>query len=444
MNGWRGLLPNAWYVAVREYRSRASSRSFLIGTLLLGVIAFASTQVPVLFDFASGASQTKIEVIVRTSGQVFQTSAGASDAQKVVDQVLNGTPSTDGNLHKTYVLSWFSGDDLTSAQTALEVGKYDAMLIVDRDPASNNLLFTLRTDMPADGRQSQQIASSTQMLAIEDGLVRAGTSTASVLAPTNIKFLPVNSSGTTTTNNLSQEISSVLLSTGLIVLIFMAIITYGTWVAMSVAEEKGSRVMELMLNATTPLQMLTGKVIGNGAAGLTQYGIILGAVVAGLLAQAPIHKAVVGSESGTQFGGLSPMVLGAFAVLFVLGFLLYSLLYAALGSLVSRQEDVQSATSPLMMLIMIGYFMSVFGLQAINESWVKIASFIPFFSPYLMLARVSQGHVDAWEFGLAVMLLLASIAVALFLAARIYSAGVLLYGQRVGLRQVFKAARVSR
>jgi ABC-2 type transport system permease protein len=111
---------------------------------------------------------------------------------------------------------------------------------------------------------------------------------------------------------------------------------------------------------------------------------------------------------------------------------------------VSRQEDVQSATSPLMTLIMIGYFMSVVGLQSIDETWVKVASFVPFFSPYLMLARVSAGHVEIWEFALSVLLLLVSIAVALFVAARIYSAGVLLYGQRVGLRQLFKMARVSR
>ncbi|MGZ6266134.1 MAG: ABC transporter permease, partial [Candidatus Limnocylindrales bacterium] len=114
------------------------------------------------------------------------------------------------------------------------------------------------------------------------------------------------------------------------------------------------------------------------------------------------------------------------------------------GSLISRQEDVQSATSPLMMLIMIGYFLSIFGLQAINETWVKLLSFVPFFSPYLMLARVSVGHVEIWEFALSVVFLLVAIAIALVLAARIYSAGVLLYGQRVGLRQILKAARVSR
>ena len=97
-----------------------------------------------------------------------------------------------------------------------------------------------------------------------------------------------------------------------------------------------------------------------------------------------------------------------------------------------------------MMVIMVGYFMSVFAVQAIDASWVKIASLVPFFSPYVMLARVSTGHVEPWEFVLAVLLLIATIALALFVAARIYSAGVLLYGQRLSLRQILKAARVSR
>ena len=437
MNGWRTLLPNAWYVAVREYRSRARSRSFVIGTILLAAIAFVATQTPVLIDFAVGSSQTRMEVVVRASGV-------PSDSLSVLNQGLNGPQTSDPNAHKTYVLSWLPGGDVTAAQRELEQGKFDALLIVDRDPTTQDLSFLLRTDLTQDGGAVKAISSALTNLEIEDRLVRAGTSTGAVLAPYTLQLAPVNSSASKA-NSISQEISVNLLSTGLIVLIFMAIITYGTWVAMSVAEEKGSRVMELMLNATTPLQMLTGKVIGNGAAGLTQYGIILAAVVGGLVAQGPIHQAAVGSSSaGAPFGGLNPTVLAAFVALFVLGFVFYSLLYAALGSLVSRQEDVQSATSPLMMLIMIGYFMSIFGLQAIDETWVKVASLVPFFSPYLMLARVSMGHVEAWEFALAIALLAVAIAIALVVAARIYSAGVLLYGQRVGLRQVLRAARVSR
>ena len=438
MNGWRTLFPNAWYIAIREYRSRASSRSFVIGTLILAVLAFAATQTPILIDAVAGGSQTKVEVVVRASGL-------PSDAQTVLDQALNGTPAPGSSQHKSFDFTWLTSDQLTAAQKDLEGGKFAALLIVDRDASSRDLVFTLRTDLPADGRPAQLIGNAVTSLAIEDRLVRAGTSTAAVLAPTRWEVLPVNSSSTAPVNSLNQEISSSLLSTGLVVLIFMAIITYGMWVAMSVAEEKSSRVMELMLNATTPLQMLAGKVIGNGAAGLTQYGVVIGALLVGLVAQGPLHRAALGgSDSGAAVSGLTVPLLASFMILFALGFLLYSLLYAALGSLVSRQEDVQSATSPLMMLVMVGYFMSIFAVQAITESWVVILSFVPFFSPYLMLARVAGGHVELWEFGLCVILMLVSIAVALFLAARIYSAGVLLYGQRVGLRQLFKMARVSR
>lgn len=438
MNGWRTLFPNAWYIAIREYRGRVRTRSFVIGTLILAVLAFAATQAPILIDLVAGGSRTKVEVVVRASGL-------PADAQTVLDQALNGTPAPGSSQGKSFGFTWLTSDQLSAAQKDLEGGKFAALLIVDRDASSRDLVFTLRTDLPADGRPAQLIGNAVTSLAIEDRLVRAGTSTAAVLAPTRWEVLPVNSSAATPVNSVNQEISSTLLSTGLVVLIFMAIITYGTWVATSVAEEKGSRVMELMLNATTPLQMLAGKVIGNGAAGLTQYGAVIGAVLVGLVAQGPLRHAVLGgSDSGAAVSGLTVPLLAAFMILFALGFLLYSLLYAALGSLVSRQEDVQSATSPLMMLVMVGYFLSIFAVQAITETWVVILSFVPFFSPYLMLVRVAGGHVQPWEFGLAVVLMLVSIALALFLAARIYSAGVLLYGQRVGLRQVLKMARVSR
>jgi ABC-2 type transport system permease protein len=435
MSGWRTLLPNAWYIAVREYRSRVRTRSFVLGTALLAVIAFAATQMPVLIDYTSSTTQTRVVVVIQATGM-------PSDSLALFNAQLNGQLA-DPNARTPFVISWLAPGDEAAAQKALESGKYDALLVVVRDATTRDLGFTVRTDSPQDGRAVATIKTAVTSLEIEDRLYRAGTSTDALRASFPLTVAPVSGSSEPV-KSVSQEISSNLLSTGLIVLIFMAIITYGIWVAMSVAEEKGSRVMELMLNATTPIQMLAGKVIGNGAAGLTQYGAILGAVVAGLLAQGPIHKAVVGTDAGTSFGGLNPTVLGAFVILFILGFLLYSLLYAALGSLVSRQEDVQSATSPLMMLIMIGYFMSIFAVQAIDESWVKIVSLVPFFSPYVMLARVSTGHVEMWEFGLSVVLLIASIAVALFVAARIYSAGVLLYGQRPSLREVLKATRVSR
>ena len=436
MNGLKTLLPNAWFVAAREYKMRVGSRSFLIGTVILAAIAFAATEAPVLIDSVISSSQTKLAVVVEPAAQNMP-----SDIRPLFDQSLNGT--TDGSGKKAaYVITWLAPADRPAADKSLEDGTYSALLVIDRQAigVDSPLKFTLRSDMPSDGGTVRTIEAALRAVMIEDQL-KPG---ASLSAPLPFTLEPINPSATPT-HNVAHDISTNLLSTGLIVLIFMAIITYGTWVAMSVAEEKGSRVMELMLNAATPLQMLAGKVVGNGAAGITQYGAILVAAIVGVVSQDRVHELITGGKSdGSSFTGLTPAVLGGFIVLFVLGFAFYSLLYAGLGSLVSRQEDVQSATSPLMMLIMVGYFMSVFALQAINEPWVRILSFVPFFSPYLMLARIAVGEIAPWEFGLAVVILIASIGAALVVAARIYSAGVLLYGQRVGLREIFKAARVSR
>ena len=223
MKGWRTLFPNAWYVAVREYRSRVRTRSFVLGTVLLAVIAFAATQLPVLVDFAAGSSQTRLEVV--------STPGMPADSLSLLSETLNGQISA--TAHPPFVVSWLAEGDIASAQQALENGKFDALLIVDRDPASKNLTFTLRTDLASDGPVVTSIRPAVALLALDDALARAGTSIGAVQA-TPLTVLPVNPSAGPA-NSVSREVSTDLLSTGLIVLIFMAIITYGVWVAMSVA-----------------------------------------------------------------------------------------------------------------------------------------------------------------------------------------------------------------
>ena len=163
-------------------------------------------------------------------------------------------------------------------------------------------------------------------------------------------------------------VSRSLTANILVILIFVTVITYGTWVAMSVAEEKSSRVMELMLSAATPLQMLAGKVSGTGAAGLTQYAGIL---AAGLAEGSGCRNRSRRSwcpepRQATRLSlpGLTPGVLAVFVLFFVLGFALYSLVYAAAGSLVSRQEEVQQVITPLTFLSMGGYFAAIFAASA--------------------------------------------------------------------------------
>ena len=153
-----------------------------------------------------------------------------------------------------------------------------------------------------------------------------------------------------------------------------------------------------------------------------------------LALQDPIATALIGPADPGEapLVGLTLPILLAFGAFFILGFLLYAFVYAAAGSLVSRPEDIQQLAMPLSFVSMAGYFAAIFGMTAINSRLIEILSFVPFFSPYVMLARVMLGHVEAWEVALSLVLLVASIAVSSWVAARIYGAGVLLYGQRPG------------
>ena len=165
--------------------------------------------------------------------------------------------------------------------------------------------------------------------------------------------------------------SRSVLATVLIVLIFVTLTVYGMWVATSVAAEKSSRVMELLISAATPRELLVGKVVGVGGAGLTQYAAIIVPAALVVLFQDRIATRVLGPA---PLGGEAPLegltlpILGAFLLFFILGFILYALLYAAAGSLVSRQEDVQQLALPLSLISMASYIVAVAGIGSIGST----------------------------------------------------------------------------
>jgi ABC-2 type transport system permease protein len=203
--------------------------------------------------------------------------------------------------------------------------------------------------------------------------------------------------------------------------------------------------MELLITAATARQLLIGKVLGTGAAGLTQYVSIVLAAVIGYIANGPVSSALgISGQGPIQLPNVGIGMILAVSAFFLLGFTLYSTLYAAAGSMVSRIEDVQQAAGPLIFVAVGGYFAAFTGLNEPDADWVAIVSVIPFFSPYLMPARMLLTSVGIGEVLLALGLLALTVVLALMVASRIYSAGVLMYGQRVGLRSIWRASRVSR
>jgi ABC-2 type transport system permease protein len=335
--------------------------------------------------------------------------------------------------------------DPDAARAAVEDGDLDGLVTVNR-AQDDELTFDLYTSQGGTSGLVLSVTAASNQVAIADRLVRAGvdpTQVGEIFAPTAFEVTPVDP------NAVDPEAAfgpRYILATAIVILVFMAIITYGQWVATSVAEEKASRVMELLITAANPRQLLLGKVMGAGGAGLVQYVVVLAAAMGGLLLQGTVSRLVLGESAGDalELEGLNLGLLLVVGLFFLGGFALYATLYAALGSTANRQEEVQNLTGPMIIIGVAGYLIAFTALNVPDADWVRILSFVPFFSPYLIPVRMVMGQIAPWEIGLAFLLLIVGAGIALWVAARIYSAGVLLYGQKAGLRNIWRAVRVNR
>ncbi len=435
---------NVRSVARREYTTRVRTRSFVVGTLLLVIGVVVIAMLPVIIRMIDRQDATKVAVVVvaddltRNPVETLSvtlnasTTAGQPGAATVPDFIVTEVAS------------------LAKGREDVMAGRYAAVLGIERS-AAGDLDFTLYTNENATGPTAALVRQASNAIAIADRLQRLGigpSDQALIFEPVTFGVSWADPARTEPTRDTVATVGQYMLAFGMTILIFMIIVMYGSWIAMSVVEEKSSRVMEVVLNAATPFQLLAGKVFGVGAVAFTQYGAIVVGGGLALLLQGPIASIALG-EGGAAVSlpeGLTLGLLLVFGVYGVLGFLMYACLYAAAGSLVSRLEDVNSAVMPMTLISTGGYLVGVYaamGLLDIRADWIVALSQLPFVSPFMMLGRIATGVAAPWEIIVSVGLLVVSIGAALWLAARIYAAGVLLYGQRPGLRAIWRLVRVG-
>jgi ABC-2 type transport system permease protein len=212
------------------------------------------------------------------------------------------------------------------------------------------------------------------------------------------------------------------------IVLFFQIFSYGIAVAIGVVEEKSSRVVELLLPTVHPRQLLAGKVLGIGAVGLLQLSLFAAfAIAIALLADA------VDVSSPALVG-----IVAASVGWFLLGYAFFAFVYGATGSLVSRQEEVQSATAPVSMLGFAIYFATVFAAQDLSAGWVGWLSYVPPFSTLLMPVQMAAGEVGPLDVALAAALMIAATAVLAWVGSVIYERSVLRLGARTRILEVLR------
>lgn len=344
---------------------------------------------------------------------------GASSDQKV--GVLDGSLAAPVRLAATAV-----GVDVTirtvpsqsAGERQVKDGKLDALVI------GSPLGVVVKKNLSDDLRNTLNVLARQQVL--NEQIVRAGGDPAAVNAAVAAASVHVR------TLEPAGAYRGERIAVGVIagILVYLALMIYGQTVAQGVVEEKASRIVEILLTAVRPWQLMLGKVIGIGVTGLTQMVVVAAVGIAAAL------------SSGTMKMPASLLTSSAvWAVAwFLLGFLVYALLFAAMGSLVSRQEDAGSVVGPVLMLIIVPYVLGISILPADPENGLlRLLSLIPFFSPTLMPMRVALG-VPAWELGVALTLTVLLIVLLVGLAGRIYRNAVLRTGTRIRLSDAWRAA----
>lgn len=231
----------------------------------------------------------------------------------------------------------------------------------------------------------------------------------------------------------------------LVLLLYMSILLNSQSVMASVAEEKTSRIAELLVATTSPARLLTGKILSAGVIGLLQLGawIIVGlGTGAGIVASFGPHSARdVPGALGTGAVDISAGVIIAFIYFFIIGFMQYATLYAAAASLINRTEDLGSVAAPLVIPVIGGFFLAQYALAFPHSKNVAILSQIPLVSPFVMFTRMTVTTVPTAQLVLSVVINLVATFAIVWGAGKVYRVGLLLYGRPPSIKQIFTALR---
>ena len=395
MSRWRSI----WLVARREIIERARTRAFVVSLGLTVAFILAGVFLPSLLGGSEQAARIGVSGTPPASFAEVLAQTAASANVEVVTEVIA---------------------DETSGEARVREGTLDGLVAFSADgtPA-----FVVR-DKGA-GPFTQVVIGAVQLARVQEFLGQAGidpAGLATAAAPPEILELEPP--------DPNRDASFLFANIG-VILLFVSIFTFGTWVLTGVVEEKQSRVVEVVLSTVQARDLLIGKVLGIGLLGLVSLVVMV----------------TVGLVAGTTTGrfSLPSTTLTAVVQLFVwfgLGYAFYSTALGVLGALASRMEEASNASAPVSILASVAY---VFALVVATDDPsgvpARIATFLPPVSPMVVPLRAALGAIEPWEILLSVTLMLATIWLLFVIGARVYSGAVLSTGGRIKLRDAWRASR---
>ncbi|HET9182205.1 MAG TPA: ABC transporter permease [Candidatus Angelobacter sp.] len=425
---------NVWLIARREYLERVRTRSFMIMTVLTPVLMAGLMIGPgVLAERMSHHARHMVVVASdQQTGEIIKTQLLHADQQSRDNAEEAQKSSIKRSQAAASELTVDIDTDTSAGHRADLVQKLRSKELDGVVWASNAALQARKVPFIT-RNTSSFIANDEIQTSLNQSMTRRALQ-ARGLSDQEIQniFQPVkldvqDASGNGAVNPQIVLVTSIVM----VMILYMSVLMYGINVMRAVLEEKTSRIMEVMLSVAKAKEMLAGKILGVGAVGLTQIGIWAAVALVYIVPNAVAMRNQLKEV-------LSPGLLIWFAVFYLLGYALYSTMYAAIGSMVNSEQEAQQlqfvAIIPLIAALAV-----MVGVAQMPSSPLAIwCSMIPFTSPLIMFMRIAVQTPPLWQIGLSVALLVGTIYVLVLLCAKIYRVGILMYGKRPTLPEMVK------
>lgn len=418
----------------REYSERVKKKSFIFTTLLMPVLMVALMCVPVLIAVMGGTDTRTVTVI---------------DPEGVIAPQLR----SDGNVE--YVTA--AGTDTAG------MSEGSTLLFIPRGLVQADAPLRIVSDEATSMMLEENIASQVEKI-VEAERMKAYDVDVKGIMDSVTSNLPVTTERTDRDTNTSSALSYGL-GFLLTFLLYMILLLYGQMVMTSIIEEKNNRVLEIVVSSVKPTGLMLGKICGIGLVAVTQI-LIWGVLIVGLSAVAMpalLPADVMADVAAMQAGATTPVqstldtdllaalavvadpgyIIGLFAILLAFligGFLLYSAVFAAIGSAVDNIQDASQLQTVAILPIILGI---VFGMMAATDPGSTLSvwtSIIPFTSPMVMMARVPYG-IPSWQIAVSLVVLFASFLACVWVAAKIYRVGIFMYGKKPSFKELIRWAR---
>lgn len=402
-------------------------KSFIISTIIMVIVVVAMTAVPAI-------------VMRVQSGQKVGTSMNTKSVLYLCDKTSGSLdPAVVQKALPDYTIKSIPVDQADAVQRSVLAGsdgEGDVLAVFQEKPSGTSSITTPSFAYYAKSKNSgidpSKLAEIFRDMRAESILHRSGvTSMEAANILQNVTYQ-------TQTGDHSDNMSGFIPAIAVCILLFIMITLYGYGVAMSIASEKTSRVLEILITSTKPSRIIIGKSLAMGAVGFLQLALVL---LAGGISYCAMGN---GGISFISFSGFTPGHVVLLLTYFVLGFALYAMLNAVAGASVSNADDVRSAVQPVSILCVISFYLAYGSFMAPGTPLSLVASLIPFSAPFSMPARLMLAGVPWWQIVLSLLLLAGSTCVLAALSIRLYAAAVLHYGRRLKLSDLFRMAKQTR